>query len=44
MTGAVIMLAPQFKLLNWNDVDIPWHLMIFSAGAYALGRGSQLPN
>ena len=39
MTGAVIMLAPQFKLLNWNDVDIPWHLMIFSAGAYALGAG-----
>lgn len=39
MTGAVIMLAPQFKLLSWNDVDIPWHLMIFSAGAYALGAG-----
>lgn len=39
MTGAAIMLAPQFKLLNWNDVDIPWHLMIFSAGAYALGAG-----
>lgn len=39
MTGAIIMLAPQFKLLSWNDVDIPWHLMIFSAGAYALGAG-----
>ncbi len=39
MLGAVIMLAPQFKLLSWNDVDIPWHLMIFSAGAYALGAG-----
>ncbi len=39
--GAVVMLAPQFKLLNWNDVDIPWHLMLFSAGAYTLGAGLQ---
>ncbi len=39
MLGATVMLAPQFKLLSWNDVDIPWHLMIFSAGAYALGAG-----
>lgn len=39
MLGAVVMLAPQFKLITWNDVDIPWHLMIFSAGAYSLGAG-----
>lgn len=39
MLGALIMLAPQTKLINWDDVDIPWHLMIFSAGAYALGAG-----
>lgn len=39
MIGAIVMLTPQFKLLNWNDVDIPWHLMIFSAGAYSLGAG-----
>ncbi len=39
MLGAIIMLVPQFKLLNWNDIDIPWHLMLFSAGAYALGAG-----
>ncbi len=39
MVGAIVMLCPQFKLLNWNDVDIPWHLMIFSAGAYSLGAG-----
>ena len=39
MLGAVIMLAPQLKLISWNDVDIPWHLMIFSAGAYSLGAG-----
>ncbi|MCK7483515.1 MAG: hypothetical protein M0C28_45655 [Candidatus Moduliflexus flocculans] len=24
---------------KWNDVDIPWHLMLFSAGAYTLGAG-----
>lgn len=39
MLGAVVMLAPQMKLITWNDVDIPWHLMIFSAGAYSLGAG-----
>lgn len=39
MLGAVVMLLPQIKLLNWNDVDIPWHLMLFSAGAYSLGAG-----
>lgn len=39
MMGATVMLLPQFKLINWNDVDIPWHLMIFSAGAYSLGAG-----
>ena len=39
MLGATIMLTPQFKLLSWNDVDIPWHLMLFSAGAYSLGAG-----
>ena len=26
-------------LLAWNNVDIPWHLMLFSAGAYTLGAG-----
>lgn len=39
MLGAFVMLAPQAKIVTWNDVDIPWHLMIFSAGAYALGAG-----
>ncbi|MGN1150050.1 MAG: SLC13 family permease, partial [Sutterella sp.] len=39
MIGAIVMLAPQFRLITWNDVDIPWHLMIFSAGAYSLGAG-----
>lgn len=37
MIGATIALAPRVGLLSWNDADIPWHLMIFSAGAYAGG-------
>ncbi len=41
MLGAVAMLSPQLKIVNWNDVDVPWHLMMFSAGAYALGAGLQ---
>jgi solute carrier family 13 (sodium-dependent dicarboxylate transporter), member 2/3/5 len=39
LIGCIIMLAPQTKLISWNDVDLPWHLMIFSAGAYAIGAG-----
>ncbi|MGE3277667.1 MAG: SLC13 family permease, partial [Vicinamibacterales bacterium] len=35
--GAVIALTPRIGLLTWNDTDIPWHLLIFSAGAYAGG-------
>lgn len=37
--GAVIALLPRFGIVQWNDVDIPWHLMLFSAGAYTLGAG-----
>lgn len=37
MIGAVIALAPRIGVLKWNDADIPWHLLIFSAGAYAGG-------
>jgi anion transporter len=37
MIGVVIALAPRIGLLKWEDTDIPWHLMIFSAGAYAGG-------
>ncbi|HVX39204.1 MAG TPA: SLC13 family permease [Gemmatimonadaceae bacterium] len=37
MIGAVIALSPKIGVLNWDDTDIPWHLMIFSAGAYAGG-------
>jgi len=37
MLGVVIAFLPRVGLLTWNDADIPWHLMIFSAGAYAGG-------
>ena len=37
MIGAVIALSPRIGLLSWEETDIPWHLMIFSAGAYAGG-------
>src|SRR5574338_1649255 len=37
--GAVVALLPGIGVVKWNDVDIPWHLMLFSAGAYPLGTG-----
>jgi len=37
--GAVIALLPKIGVVKWNDVDVPWHLMLFSAGAYTLGAG-----
>ena len=35
--GAIVALLPRIGIINWNEADIPWHLMIFSAGAYAGG-------
>lgn len=37
LIGCVIALSPRIGLLKWNEADIPWHLLIFSAGAYAGG-------
>jgi len=37
--GAVVALTPIIGIVKWNDIDIPWHLLIFSAGAYTLGSG-----
>ena len=45
--GAIIALMPGIGVVKWNDVDIPWHLLLFSAGAYSLGAGfktTDLPN
>lgn len=47
LIGAVLALMPGIGVVKWNDVDIPWHLMLFSAGAYTLGSGlnaTDLPN
>jgi anion transporter len=40
--GAVIALSPKTGVVKWNDVDIPWHLLLFSAGAYTLGAGFKM--
>ncbi len=37
--GAIVALLPGIGIVTWNEVDVPWHLMLFSAGAYALGAG-----
>jgi di/tricarboxylate transporter len=37
--GAIVALLPRVGVVQWNDVDIPWHLLLFSAGAYTLGAG-----
>jgi sodium-dependent dicarboxylate transporter 2/3/5 len=37
--GAIVALLPRVGIVKWNEVDIPWHLMLFSAGAYTLGAG-----
>lgn len=45
--GAIAALMPVIGVVKWNDVDIPWHLLLFSAGAYTLGAGftsTDLPN
>ena len=39
LVGAIIALMPGIGVVKWNDVDIPWHLMLFSAGAYVIGSG-----
>lgn len=37
MIGVVIALMPRIGVIEWSDTNIPWHLMVFSAGAYAGG-------
>ena len=39
LIGAIIALTPGIGVVTWNDGDIPWHLMLFSAGAYVIGSG-----
>ena len=43
LIGAIIVLMPSFSklpalgVIKWNDADIPWHMLMFSFGAYVLG-------
>lgn len=37
LIGAIIALTPKIGILKWKEAEIPWHLLIFSAGAYAGG-------
>ena len=37
MLGVVICLMPRWGVLRWDEAEIPWHLFLFSAGAYAGG-------
>ena len=43
MAGATIALMPSVMklpalgVLKWNQADIPWHMLMFSWGAYVLG-------
>lgn len=32
-----IMGSPRIGVIKWNDADIPWHMLMFSWGAYVLG-------
>lgn len=32
-----IMNSPRIGVIKWNDADIPWHMLMFSWGAYVLG-------
>ena len=50
LIGAAIALLPNISkipkvgVITWNDTDIPWHLLLFSFGAYVLGGGLKATN
>jgi solute carrier family 13 (sodium-dependent dicarboxylate transporter), member 2/3/5 len=43
VAGCIAVLFPAFSglkrlgVINWNQADIPWHMLMFSWGAYVLG-------
>ena len=43
LAGATVVLMPSFcglprlGVMKWNQADIPWHMLMFSWGAYVLG-------
>lgn len=50
LAGAAFCLLPSFSglpkigVIDWNKTDIPWHLLLFSFGAYVLGGGIKATN
>jgi anion transporter len=32
-----VLKLPRIGVIKWNDADIPWHMLMFSWGAYVLG-------
>lgn len=34
---AIPKLLPRIGVMKWNQADIPWHMLMFSWGAYVLG-------
>lgn len=50
LAGACVVLLPSFLrlprlgVINWNDADIPWHMLIFSWGAYVVGGMVDITN
>ena len=50
LIGATVALLPaipgskKLGVMTWNEVDIPWHLLLFSFGAYVLGGGIKATN
>lgn len=37
LAGVLVALFPRWGVLTWAEAEVPWHLLIFSAGAYAGG-------
>jgi len=35
--GVVAAFLPRYGVLQWSEAEVPWHLLFFSAGAYAGG-------
>jgi len=35
--AATLILLPKYGILEWKEADIKWDLMLFAAGAYAVG-------
>ena len=48
--GACVVLLPSFLglpklgVIKWDDADIPWHMLIFSWGAYVIGGMVDITN